>query len=73
MISMATLHELREQAGLSLAELARRANVDYKTAKKADDNKGTIQRIKALALLRVISRELERELKIEDVDGLQVH
>jgi len=70
---MATLNELREQAGLSLSELARRANVDYKTMKKAIDQTASIQRIKAIALLRVIEQELGQTIKIEDVDKLKTH
>jgi len=69
---MSTLRELREQAGLSLSELARRANVDFKTAKKADDSAGSVQRVKALALLRVINQLLGTSLKVEDIDGLEV-
>ena len=69
---MSTLRELREQAGLTLSELARRANVDYRTAKKADDNAGSIQRIKAIALIRILNEELGTTLKVEDVDSLEV-
>lgn len=72
-LSMATLKDLREQSGLSISELARRANVDYKTAKKADDSAGSVQRLKAIALIRVINHELGTSLKPEDVDGLEVH
>ena len=73
MVSMATLKELREQAGLSLAELSRLANVDYRTARRADNASGTVQRVKALALLKVINQRLGTSLKVEDVDDLEVH
>lgn len=69
---MATLKELRERAGLSLSELARRANVDFKTAKKADDRLGAVQGTKARALLKVINEELGTSLRIEDVENLTV-
>jgi DNA-binding transcriptional regulator YiaG len=71
MTSMATLKQLREQTGLTVSELARRANIDYRTAKKADEN-GPVFRIKALALLKVINQELGTKLTIEDIDELEV-
>lgn len=70
---MSTIRQLREQANLTVSELARRANIDYKTAKKANDSNGSIHRLKAIALLRVINQELSMELKIEDIDGLVTH
>lgn len=68
---MPTMRDYREQAGLSIAELARRANVDFSTAKKADDNR-PIRRIKALAIVRAISAAIGRDLRPEEVDGLQM-
>lgn len=71
-MSMATLKELREQAGLSLSELARKANIDYKTAKKADDGSGPVLRLKAINLLTVINQALGTHLRIEEVDNLKI-
>ena len=70
---MATLREIREEAGLSLSELAKRAEVDYKTVKKADESGGSIHRFKALALLKVLNQELGTEHELEDIDGLTLH
>jgi len=70
---MATLRELREETGLSVSDLAKRAEVDYKTVKKADEGGGSIHRFKALALLKVINQELGTEHGLEDVDGLTLH
>jgi len=70
---MATLREIREEAGLSVSELAKRAEVDYKTAKKADESGGSIHRFKALALLKVLNRELGTEHELEDIDDLTLH
>lgn len=68
---MPTLRHYREQAGLSMSEMARRANVDFKTAKKAED--GTpVTRIKAVALIRAINQVLGLSLEPEDVDGLKM-
>jgi transcriptional regulator with XRE-family HTH domain len=70
---MATLQELREEAGLSVSDLAKRADVDYKIIKKADERSGSIHRFKALAILQVINQELGTELELEDIDGLTLH
>lgn len=67
---MATFKDYREQAGLSISELARRANVDFQTAKKADSQR-PVRRIKALALVRAISDVLGQALHLEDIDGLE--
>ena len=55
-----------------MSELARRANVDYRTARKAVDGDGPIQRVKALALLRVINELLGTSYRPEDIDGLEI-
>lgn len=70
---MATLREMREEAGLSVSELAKRADVDYKTTKKADESGSSIHRLKALALLQVLNQELGTEYELEDIDGLTLH
>lgn len=68
---MPTLRDYREQAGLSLSEMARRANVDFKTAKKAED--GTlVTRIKAVALVRAINQALGLTLRPEEIENLNM-
>jgi len=64
---------MREETNLSVSDLAKRAEVDYKTVKKADEGSGSIHRFKALALLKVINQELGTEYGLEDVDGLTLH
>ncbi|HET8842928.1 MAG TPA: hypothetical protein VFN35_15805 [Ktedonobacteraceae bacterium] len=70
---MATLHELREETGLSVSDLAKRAEVDYKIVKKADEGTGSIHRFKALAIIKVLNQELGTEHELEDIDGLTLH
>ena len=70
---MATLQEIREEAGFSISDLSKRAEVDYKTVKKADERSGSIHRFKALALVKVLNQELGTEYKLEDIDGLTLH
>lgn len=70
---MATLQEMREEAGLSISDLSKRAEVDYKTVKKADERSGSIHRFKALALVKVLNQELGTTYELEDIEGLTLH
>jgi len=70
---MPNLQQLLDDAAITVSELARRANVDYRTARKAVDDTGPIQRVKALALLRVINELLGTSYKPEDIDGLEIN
>lgn len=66
---MPTLEELRLEARLSVAELSRRARVDMKTIRRALDGE-RVQKLKAFAIVDAISEELDRPLKLEDIEGL---
>jgi len=68
---MTTLKQYREQIGLSLTDLARLSQVDYKTVKKADIRRGTIQRGKAIKIIKTINEKLDLNLRVEDIDGLE--
>jgi predicted transcriptional regulator len=69
---MPNVQQLLDDAAITVSELARRANVDYRTARKAVDGDGPIQRVKALALLRVINELLGTSYRPEDIDGLEI-
>lgn len=69
---MATIRELREEARITVTELARRAGVTYKTAKRADENAGPIMRMNALSLLDELSKALGRPLKVEEIEDLHI-
>lgn len=64
------MQELLDSARITASELSRRANVDYKTTKKAIDGE-TILRVKALDLLSVLNSMLGTTYKPEDIDGLK--
>jgi len=66
------LQQLLDDAAITVSELSRRANVDYRTAKKAVESTGPIQRAKALALLHVLNELLGTSYKLEDIDGLEI-
>ncbi len=69
---MPSFQQLLDDAAISVSELSRRANVDYRTAKKAVDGTGPTQRVKVLTLLRVINELLGTSYKPEDIDGLEI-
>jgi hypothetical protein len=69
---MPNLQHLLDDAAITVSELSRRANVDYRTARKAIDGTGPIQRVKVLAILRVINELLGTSYKPEDIDGLEI-
>ncbi|MBE3558846.1 MAG: hypothetical protein IMW89_06425 [Ktedonobacteraceae bacterium] len=69
---MPNLQQLLDNAAISVSELSRRANVDYRTAKKAVEGTGPIQRVKAIALLRVLNELLETSYRLEDIDDLEI-
>jgi predicted transcriptional regulator len=69
---MTKLQQLLDEAAITVSQLSRRADVDYRTAKKAVEGTGPVQRVKALALLRVINELLGTSYKPEDIDGLEI-
>jgi hypothetical protein len=66
---MATLEDLRLEARLSMGALSRKAGVDIKTVRRALDG-DNIQKLKAVAIVEAVAKELNRQIKLEDVDGL---
>lgn len=64
-----TLEEYRLACGWSLAEMARRANIDYNTLKRARDGESVSMRT-AKALAQAISRELGQTVRIQDIENL---
>lgn len=69
---MPTLEGLRIEARMSVSALSREAKVDMKTVKRAVDGK-PVQKLKVMAIIDALSRELERPLKLEDIDGINVY
>ncbi len=63
---MVTLQELLDSAGITASELARLSNIDYKTTRKAIEGQ-VVQRVKMLALLRVLNPRIGAEYKPEDI------
>ncbi len=68
---MPTIRELRLRARLPVNRLARLADVDYKTAQRADEGL-PIQQLKAMALVEALSRELGKPITLEEIDDLHI-
>lgn len=68
---MPTIRELRLRARLSVNRLARLADVDYKTAQRADEGL-PIQQLKAMALVEALSREMGKPITLEEIDDLHI-
>jgi len=69
---MSTLEDLRIEARLSVSALSREAKVDMKTVKRAIDGK-PVQKLKAVAIVDALSKELKRPLKMENIDGINIY
>ena len=69
---MATLKELRFEAGYSYSELARRADVSEPTVRRAE-NGDPVQAIKASQIVKALSEKLGRTIRVADVDGLNIY
>lgn len=68
---MPLLEDLRIEAHLPMATLARKAGVDVKTVKRAIDGI-PVTKVKAAAIVDALSKELGRPIKLEDVEGLRI-
>lgn len=68
---MPTFQEFRLRARLSVNRLARLADVDYKTAQRADNGE-PIQQLKAVALVEALSRELGQQIALSEIDDLNI-
>ncbi len=69
---MPTLEDLRIEARLSVSALSREARVDMKTVKRAIDGK-PVQKLKVIAIIDALSKELKRPLKLEDINDINIY
>jgi transcriptional regulator with XRE-family HTH domain len=68
---MATLQELRLQARLSVSRLARLADVDRQAVVRAERGE-QIRDVTAYAIVSTLAKVLQRDIKLADVDGLNI-
>ncbi len=69
---MSKLKELRIRARLSTEALGRLANVDGKTVKRAESGL-PVQELKAISIVEALGQALGMELKIEDIEDLNIY
>lgn len=68
---MPTVKELRLKAHLSINQLARLASVDRQTVERAEDGK-PVQDVKAYQIVEALSKELGEQIRLEEVEGLNI-
>ena len=68
---MATLSELREEAGLTPTELAAQAHISYNTLIRMEAGQA-VTRVYVDAVLSALSRTLGRTIALSDVQGVNV-
>ena len=66
-----TLTELRESVPMNIPELARAAGVDDMTIRNAENGQRVSAKT-ARAIAQALSRALDRVIRVQDIDGLQV-
>lgn len=64
---MSRVREYRLKARLSQSQLAKKAGIDERTVRRAEEDQ-TIQDIKAAAIADALSEALNTELSIEDLE-----
>lgn len=70
---MANIRDLREEALLSRKTLADKAKVSESTIVRIEDGQHRTQQEVVDKLLKVLSKELGRNINIKDVEGLQFY
>jgi predicted transcriptional regulator len=68
---MSTIRELRLRAHFSINQLARNAGVDRQTVERAEEGK-PVQDVKAYQIVEALSQKLGEQIKLEDIDGLNI-
>lgn len=68
---VATMQELRKQAGLSAFQLAVESGLSLSTVQRMETNKG-ISRLNAYRILNVLSEKLGRTIALSDIEDLKV-
>ena len=66
-----TLEDLRLESGLSKRELARQSGVDFNTVQRAITGE-VISLNTAAKIARALSRALNRTIRHQDIDGLNI-
>jgi len=70
---MATLRQMRQDAGLSMEELAHLSNTSLATIVRIERGNPPVTRLTAGRVLYALSQRVGRTIAIEDVEGLHLH
>lgn len=69
---MATIKQIRRDAGLTAEDLARLAGVSLSTVVRVERGRPPVTRLTAGKVLHALSERIGRTLTVEDVEGLQL-
>lgn len=69
---VATIKQLRQEAGLSAFELAHLASVSLSTVNRLERGRPPVTRLTAGRVLHALSQHLGRPIAMNDVEGLQL-
>ncbi len=69
---MATIKQLRQEAGLSAFELAHMAGVSISTVTRIERGRPPITRLTAGRVLHALNQRLGRSIALGDVEGLRL-
>ncbi len=69
---MATIKQLRQEAGLSAFDLAYQANVSVSTINRIERGHPPVTRLTAGRVLHALTQRLGRPIALSEVEGLQL-
>jgi predicted transcriptional regulator len=69
---MATIRQMRRNAGLTAEDLAHLAGVSLSTITRIERGSPPVTRLTAGKVVRALSEYVKRDITIEDVEGLQI-
>ena len=69
---MQTVKELRIEARLTVLQLAAQAGVSISSINRIEHAKNPVKRLVVSKVLHTLSQALGRQIKIEDIEGLEL-
>lgn len=69
---MATMKDLRLEAGMTIFELASASRVSTATISRVEAGPHALHPLVAQRLLRTLSERIGRQITIEDIEGLEI-
>lgn len=71
-LELQTVKDLRIEARLTVLQLAAQAGVSISSINRIEHSKNPVKRLVASKVLHTLSQALGRQIRIEDVEGLEL-